>query len=659
VALACLSALSLLVLGPGSSAAESGSPATLAAPLRGLIDSLAPDARVRVIVQLRDRFDLDAVRAGGRDVGSRAERRARLVRGLRSQARSSQERLLRLLERRGASDLRSLWIRNALALEAPVDLVRELALAPEVEWVRRDAVVEAPVVTPDEESPVEWNLAMVRAPELWALGHRGQGVLVASMDTGVDVAHPDIATRWRGGDNSWYDPNGEHATPQDVHGHGTQVTGVMLGGDASGTSIGVAPDATWIAVKIFNDEGDAFESRIHLGFQWLLDPDGDPETDDAPDIVNNSWSHGFVGHCNREFEDDLAALRAAGIGVVFAAGNSGPGSGSAKSPSILPGSFAVGAVDEETATASFSGRGPAACNDGVAPRVMAPGVSVRTSTRTLGGTVADPYATTSGTSFAAPHVVGILALLRSAFPALPIESLEMALESTAIDLGAQGPDDETGLGLVDAMAAHSLLAGFDPLPDGGESFAPEIFGEHPGGEAFVHELLASAARSAEVDSVLGTGLTGAALANHVVGALEGPEPDGALVPAASAADALEAQTLTLYFNILVPPSMRTPIDPGWVLNATPVDDLVGGLPLQRVPPAHTKLAELAAAGTRVLDCLRAAANALVATGGAEEPEQAGVLNGVELSVGELVEILAILNASFENGVPSGAVIATP
>ena len=70
--------------------------------------------------------------------------------------------------------------------------------------------------------------------------------------------------------------------------------GVIVGGDAGGTSIGMAPGARWIAAKIFNDSGTATSTAIHLAFQWLLDPDHDPATADAPNIVNGSWSYGSM-----------------------------------------------------------------------------------------------------------------------------------------------------------------------------------------------------------------------------------------------------------------------------------------------------------------------------------------------------------------------------
>jgi hypothetical protein len=133
-----------------------------------------------------------------------------------------------------------------------------------------------------------WNIAAVQAPEVWALGHTGKGVVVASMDTGVDLAHPDLRRIWRGGANSWFDPHGEEAAPYDALGHGTQAMGIIVGG----SGLGVAPDARWLAVKLYNADGRARMSDIHLAFQWLMDPDGDPATVDAPDIVKR---HGLTG----------------------------------------------------------------------------------------------------------------------------------------------------------------------------------------------------------------------------------------------------------------------------------------------------------------------------------------------------------------------------
>jgi bacillopeptidase F len=290
-------------------------------------------------------------------------------------------------------------------------------------------------------------------------------MVVAGMDTGVDVNHPDLASRWRGGNNSWFDPNGEYATPHDNSGHGTQVMGLAVGGDAGGTAIGVAPGAQWIAVKIFDSSGTASLSGIHQGFQWLLDPDGNPATDDAPHVVNNSW--GFpqlLDQCYLEFETDIQVLKAAGIAVAFSAGNKGPAGSSSESPANNPGGFAVGAVDSALGIASTSGRGPSACSGTLYPEVVAPGVDVRTADLTAGGLFPDSYVSVSGTSAAAPHVAGALALLRGAYPGASVAELEQALQDSAMDIGQVGADNDSGFGLVDVVAASALLSNPPPPP---------------------------------------------------------------------------------------------------------------------------------------------------------------------------------------------------
>ena len=156
------------------------------------------------------------------------------------------------------------------------------------------------------------------------------------MDSGVDGGHPALAGRWRGrnGDiaSSWYAATGEnYAEPGDGHGHGTHVTGTILGGPP-GEVVGVAPDAEWIAVKIFRDWGSTTASIIHDGFQWMLAPGGDPAK--APRVVNNSW--GSTATYSTEFLEDVRAWVAAGIFPAFANGNDGPGGGTVGSPGSFP-----------------------------------------------------------------------------------------------------------------------------------------------------------------------------------------------------------------------------------------------------------------------------------------------------------------------------------
>ncbi len=294
---------------------------------------------------------------------------------------------------------------NAVSVTATPGVIAELAARSDVQSIGSD---EAPLVP--AAAPAEPGVAAVQAPAVWQLGDDGAGVVVATLDSGVDLSHPDLAGRWRGGTNSWFDPYGEHpSTPADLTGHGTGTMGIILGGDSGGTSIGVAPGASWISAKIFDDHGLATTTAVHQAFQWVLDPDGDPSTADAPQVVNGSWSLGTAPGCDLTYQPDVQALRAAGILPVFAAGNFGSRSSTSVSPGNYPESLSVGALNANGSIWSGSSRGPSSCGGRPVtrpfPDVVAPGVNV---------TTADRYGffqTRSGTSFAAPHAAGALALL--------------------------------------------------------------------------------------------------------------------------------------------------------------------------------------------------------------------------------------------------------
>ena len=438
-------------VGPGAPQHLDGT-TKIAAQVQADLAALQPGAMMTVIVTLADQADTTQIGAMGW-----ADRQAAVIIALRTRAAASQEPIRALLEARGAqgkvSEFDAFWLFNGLSVTATAEVINELAARADVVSITTDAVSLIPASRPTASLSVE-NLAVINAPALWAMGYYGQGVVIASMDTGVDVSHPDLAASWRGGSNSWYDPYNEHpTTPTDLDGHGTWTMGVMVGGNRSGAAIGIAPQAQWIAVKIFNDTGMTTATAIHKGFQWLLDPDGDPNTADAPQVVNNSWDNGSPG-CDLEFQRDLQALRAAGIVPVFAAGNYGPDGASSASPGNYPEAFAVGAVDNADRLYTFSSRGPATCGEAptVYPELVAPGVDINTTERH------GLYYLATSTSLAAPHVSGALALLLSAFPGLTVEQQELALTSTAVDLGIPGPDNVFGYGRLDILAAYQWLA---------------------------------------------------------------------------------------------------------------------------------------------------------------------------------------------------------
>ena len=414
---------------------------------------------ISVIVSLADKVDPRLYQ-----LTDRSARDTRLVQALRDKAAATQGAHRVFLQNQGAREFRELWAINGFAVTARAVVIRQLAARPGIGRIRLDSTLQAPVTSLGSAAPPEWNLSAVQAPQLWSLGFTGSGIVVANMDTGVDPAHPDLAAKWRGGNNSWYDPHGQHPTPYDPTGHGTQTMGIMVGGSAGGTAIGVAPDARWIAAKLYDDAGVARYSDIHLAFQWLLDPDGDPNTVDAPDVVNASWGLvGTAGQCINEFSIDIGVLKTAGIAFAFAAGNDGPAPLTSLSPANDPQGFAAGAVDPTLAIAGFSSRGQSACDGSIYPELVAPGVNVWTADLSFGGLPL--YTAVTGTSFAAPHAAGAMALLAGAFPNASVGQLEAALTGSARDLGVTGEDNSYGYGLADVQAAYQfLLAGANSPP---------------------------------------------------------------------------------------------------------------------------------------------------------------------------------------------------
>lgn len=479
--------LAALLLFPGGGPAEAGA---INPRLRELPAKADGAGEIGVIVTFADRVDPKAFRhLKGKS------RRDAMVGALRERASRSQGELRRLLQEMGGREIHSLWAINALSCLVSPELLERIAALPGVEEVRPDETLLLPPFAPQGVAAPEWNLAAVGAPALWNLGLTGAGVVVASLDTGIDPNHADLAGRWRGGPGAWFDPYGQHATPHDRNGHGTAVMGVMVGGSAGSTAIGVAPGATWIAAKIFSDSGIATYSAIHRAFAWLLDPDGDGDTGDAPQIVNNSWGINLTNRCQTEFQPDLTLLKEGGIAVVFSAGNNGPKLSTSSSPANCPESLAVGATKTTGAVSSFSSRGPSPCTTVVNfPALVAPGEEIRSAGLTGGGSRPLSYVTMDGTSFAAPHVSGLLALLLEAggFPDTPIVDLEVALEQSADDLGSAGPDYHYGYGLVNGLAAYRRLAGiphlavYDPTPP--EHDRQLAFGNLPIGSSLSRSL---------------------------------------------------------------------------------------------------------------------------------------------------------------------------
>jgi len=448
------------------------------AQLRATIESSGNNDLLSALLVLEDNASI-GVEAGilARRQPSAQSRYLTAYHQLQQRTRVSQSELINVLRegvREGSvAEFKPYWITNAVyVLAAPEELLR-LASHGDVGWVIPDLQVRLiePVArftaVADNQGPAE-NLLAVGARALWERGLTGAGRIICSFDTGVEVSHPALVSKWRGNHNAdsaacWFDPYGTTFPTDGGDSHGTHVMGIMVGNDGADT-IGLAPGAQWICAAVV-DRGETLGqsiSDILDAFEWAANPDGDPETfADVPDVVCNSWGipEGFINQCGETFWNAIDNLESLGIVCVFAAGNEGPDSKSMRNPADRASSpvncFAVGAVNSSEPgfpVASFSSRGPSSCDLAAKkPEVVAPGMAIRSSSKDGG------YKLISGTSMATPHVAAAVALFRQYNPNLTPEQIKSAILLSAIDIEEPGEDNESGMGFIDLAAALELL----------------------------------------------------------------------------------------------------------------------------------------------------------------------------------------------------------
>lgn len=468
-ALAALSAALLLPAGAGvAAAAPEPGPAPTAAE-RKLEPALRTqfDGSEKAVfwVYLDSAADLTA--AGKQQ--TRAAKAETVLRTKREHAARTQAEVRKALDGAGA-EYTSYWIVNAVRVVGSRKLAGTLAERPEVARIDADDKVTLPKPAEGTREKaaadaVEWNVDRIKAPQVWEqLGVRGEGIVVANIDSGVDHTHPAVTGQYRGRnadgtyshDHNWFDPAGicAGAAPCDNNDHGTHTMGTMVGDDGGANKTGVAPGAKWIAAKGCETNSCSEASLLAAG-QWIVAPTDlrgqNPRPDLAPHVVNNSW--GSAAH-DDWYQQVVDTWRAAGIFPAFSNGNAGPGCGTSGSPGDYPGSYSSGAFGSDGAIASFSSRG-AGPGGIVKPNIAAPGVNVRSSVP--GG----EYASFSGTSMASPHTAATVALLWSAAPSLAgdVAQTEALLDGTAQDTdnaqcgGTAADNNVFGEGRLDALAA--------------------------------------------------------------------------------------------------------------------------------------------------------------------------------------------------------------
>lgn len=394
------------------------------------------------------------------------------------------DRLSAMRKQGSVKDVKQYWIINAIAAQVKASELQQLASRDDIEWIYPVVEPAAPELTPDatpyyspEVDSITSNLVYVKANQAWSMGYTGAGRLICSFDTGVDGIHPALYSRWKGldGDSAaaWFDPRDGETFPHAVSGyHGTHTMGIMVGDDQTiGYRTGVAPDAQWISAAVINVDG----ASVIDAFQWAADPDGNPNTaDDVPDVINHSWGYSkAILACENLVFDLIDNTEALGIVNIFASGNRyqlnsldvivfNP----ANRDLTQIDCFAVGNLNTTVnPVVLYDGSGgslggPSDCNGNIKPNVVAPGRQIWSSV--TGGS----YFAATGTSMAAPHVSGLVALMREKNPnATPDEIKTAILNSTQTDVANWGalPNNNYGWGAIDCVAALNAIG--DNLSD--------------------------------------------------------------------------------------------------------------------------------------------------------------------------------------------------
>ena len=387
-----------------------------------------PEDEVRVIIQLKD----EPVAAYKSHLLVTVPRLTNAeksqIRAYADELRGSQQRVISEIKQQGI-ELKVRrgynYIFNGLAASIRMKDMKRIRGFPEVKGVYPDHEVH---VLLDESVP------LIGADQVWAMGVTGAGSEVAIIDTGIDYTHPDLGGCFGAGCKvvDGYDFVNDDADPWDDHGHGTHCAGIVA---ANGTVKGVAPDASLYAYKVLNEYGGGWDSAIIAAIERATDPDGDPATDDAVDVI--SMSLGGSGDPDEPLALAVDAAVDEGVVVAVAAGNNGSGYQTVSSPGVARKAFTVGATDKSDNIAGFSSRGPVAgFYELIKPDIVAPGVSI-SSTVPISGELGSPdrYLYLSGTSMATPHIAGAAALIKQLHPDWTSEMIKANLMNTAKELG--------------------------------------------------------------------------------------------------------------------------------------------------------------------------------------------------------------------------------
>ncbi len=447
------------------------------------------------LIVLADQADL----SGADSLKTKTDKGFFVYKALYDKALATQKPIVKWLAQNGVEH-QSFYIVNMIWVKGGREVALALAAREDVARIEGNPVIHnrlpEPVSSPQKETPeafetVASGVSYSRAPQVWAAGYTGQGIVVGGADTGYQWDHPALKPHYRGRNGSsvnhdynWHDsihsgggscgPNSPQ--PCDDGSHGTHTMGTAIGDDGGTNQIGMAPGAKWIGCRNM-DQGNGTPATYVECFQFFLAPypvggtpaQGDPTK--APDVTTHSWGCPPSEGCNSTtwltIQQAIQADRAAGIVAVVAAGNTGAAGCSTvvDPPSFFPEVLTVGALVTNTdGITSFSSRGPVTIDGSnrQKPDITAPGTS------TLSSVPLNSYASFSGTSMATPHVAGGVALTLSAQPWLQgqVSTVEAIMKDSAVHISSTScsssgvPNNVYGYGRLNAEVA--ALTGFSP-----------------------------------------------------------------------------------------------------------------------------------------------------------------------------------------------------
>jgi subtilisin family serine protease len=481
---------------------------------------------IRINIRLVSQYDLQNLNKALTGM-ERSARRAVVVSELKEFSNKSQKDILTYLETKSnenqAQLIFSLWINNVITCMASNEVIYDLSQRSDIDRIdldeERNMLMEVEITPGDEPeggkgvNEITWNVTKVNVPAIWALGYTGTGIKVGVLDTGVNYNHVDLA------DHMWSDPSypyhgydfvNNDNNPMDDHGHGTHCAGTVAGDGTAGSQTGMAPDATIMALKVLSSTGNGTESGVWAAIQFTVEHGGD--------IISMSlgWQHSW-GVDRPSWRNSFNNALAAGVIASVAAGNEGDQQGTYPIPDNVrtPGDcpppwlnpdqtltggisavVCVGATSSNDNIAYFSSRGPVtwsainpfndyAYNPGmglIRPDVSAPGDNIKSLAHYSNTGYEDGW---SGTSMATPCVAGVMALMLNKNPNLTPAEINMALETTAVELGAAGKDNVYGAGRINALAAFNLVSYPGPVYNSHVIDDPNNNGEVEAGESIL------------------------------------------------------------------------------------------------------------------------------------------------------------------------------